>query len=80
MNVPQVLGQLVAIKYLSVIPIKVTVLTTTIIAAILSGMTPVVMLVTTSDTRLVLVLLFMVYFGLFMAIANSAFTGYVSSI
>jgi polar amino acid transport system permease protein len=28
----------------------------------------------------VLVLLFMVYFGLFMAIANSAFTGYVSSI
>ena len=80
LNVPQVLGQLAAIKYLSIIPIKATVIATTLIAALLSGLTPIVMLLPSHNTRLAIILAFMVYFGLFMAIANSAFTGYVSSI
>jgi hypothetical protein len=44
LNVPQVLGQLVAIKYLSLIPIKVTVIVMTLLAAIFSALIPVIML------------------------------------
>lgn len=51
----------------------------TLTAALLSNLIPVVMLFPL-QTRLALTLLFMMYFGLYMAVANSALIGFVSSI
>jgi len=47
---------------------------------LLSCLIPVVMLIPTHSSRLTITMLIMIYFGLFMAIANSAFTGFVSSL
>lgn len=65
---------------MSLIPIKRTVVVTTLIAVILSCLVPVVMLLPQHTTKFWITMLAMIYFGLFMAIANSAFTGYVSSL
>ena len=53
---------------------------TTLIAMLLSCLIPVVMLISSHSSKLALTMLIMIYFGLFMAIANSAFTGFVSSL
>ena len=77
LNVPQVIGQLIAIKYLASLPVKETVLTITLFAAIVSLSLPGIML---SDLKFILTMLAITYFGLFLAVINSAIIGYVSSI
>ena len=77
LNVPQVLGQLIAIKYLSELPMKITVISMTLLAALVSVLLPIFV---RTDINVALTLAAMGYFGIFMAIINSAMVGYISSI
>lgn len=77
LNVPQILGQLFSIKYLSQVPIKALIITMTLICAMICALLPVFV---ATNAKLVLTLVAMGYFGIFMAIINSAMIGYVSLI
>ena len=76
LNVPQVLGQLIAVKYLSELPMKLTVISMTLFAALVSVLLPIFV---RTDINVALTLAAMGYFGIFMAIINSAMVGYISS-
>jgi len=75
LNVPQVLGQLFAIKYLSQVPLKAIVISMTVVAGVVSMCIPAFMC---TSSKLWLTMLSMAYFGFFMAIINSGVIGYVS--
>jgi len=77
LNVPQILGQLFSIKYLSQVPIKALIITMTLICAVICVLLPVFV---ATNAKLALTLVAMGYFGIFMAIINSAMIGYVSLI
>lgn len=77
LNVPQVIGQLFAIKYLSKLPLKITVIVITVAAAVISAAIPGFVL---TNAKLTLTLSAMCYFGVYMAIINSVIVGYISSI
>lgn len=77
LNVPQVVSQLIAIKYLASMPIKLVVLVSLGVSALVSiAMPPFVL----TDARAALTIASMIYFGFFMAFINSAAVGFVSSI
>jgi len=82
LTVPQVVGQLLAIKYVKKMPLKCSVVGLMSFAALLAILLPVLikLLCTNGKETLAwcLTVIITIYFGLFMAITNSALTGFVS--
>ena len=81
LTVPQVAGQLLAIKWVKALPLKGTVTVLYLVAATFAILLPFIVgnvSQSSQTTALCLSIAIMIYFGFFMAIVNSAITGFVS--